>query len=404
MSSSRSGLAEPSLQALTARVQNDFLERYRRQPSVIVAAPGRVNLIGEHIDYNDGFVLPLALERYVVIAADRQLRDKQSTKPEIRLYSMEMSESAVIPLNESTEPYHNSWVSYVEGVVAGFAKLGETAAASDAVIGSNVPVGGGLSSSAALEVATATWLEQLTGRQLDPRQKALLCQQAEHDFAGVPCGIMDQFSSVFGQADQLMLIDCRSQQVQAVPFDSSDVSVLITNSNVRHELSGGEYAERRAQCDSALSKLNYTTWRDVSMEDVHAARDELTETEFQRARHVVTEINRTVQAAQGFRESNWETVGRLMYASHESLRDDYEVSCGELDALVEIARSLGEEGGVIGSRMTGGGFGGCTVTLVKNEQLDAVISTLSTQYESATGIKPACFSSRPARGAHVIKV
>jgi galactokinase len=368
---------------------------------LLVAAPGRVNLIGEHIDYNDGFVLPLALERYVVIASAPQ--EKEFLPALIRLHSTNYAESETIRLDQSIQPGRQGWVSYVEGVLAGFIELGENIPAFDAVIGSTVPLGGGLSSSAALEVATATLLEQVTGRKLALREKALLCQKAEHQFAGVPCGIMDQFSSVFGQADELMLIDCRSQKIETVPFDSSDISVLITNSNVKHELTGGEYAVRRSQCDSALDKLDQTTWRDVTVSDLEQRRAALTDAEFRRARHVVSEINRTIEAANAFRNSDWDTAGRLMYASHDSLRDDYEVSCRELDKLVEIASTLGRQGGVIGSRMTGGGFGGCTVSLVHNEQLEAVIDTLTTQYESTTGIRPHCFSSRPARGAHVIR-
>ena len=401
MNTNEQTVAYSSLAALNERVESSFQQQFGRPASVVVAAPGRVNLIGEHIDYNDGFVLPLALERYVLVAAAP--REGDSSSSSIQLHSMELSETETICLDEAIRPGRQGWVSYIEGVLAGFIELGESIPAFDAVIGSTVPVGGGLSSSAALEVSTATLLEQLTGRKIEQLEKALLCQKAEHQFAGVPCGIMDQFSSVFGQADELMLIDCRSQEVEAVPFDSSDISVLITNSNVKHELTGGEYAKRRSECDSALKKLAQTTWRDVAFEDVEQAADALSDAEFRRARHVVSEISRTMQAAEAFRGSDWETAGRLMYASHDSLRDDYEVSCRELDVLVEIASELGKEGGVIGSRMTGGGFGGCTVSLVNNENLDSVMDALMSRYEATTGIKPHCFSSRPARGAHVIK-
>lgn len=389
-----------TIDQLVATTMAQLKEKYGRETDWVVAAPGRVNLIGEHIDYNDGFVLPLALERYVVIAASKNNIPSPSS---IRLHSLSLAETETISLEPSIQLRRQGWVSYVEGVLAGFVQLGETVPAFDAVVGSTVPLGGGLSSSAALEVATATLLEQITGRKLDLREKALLCQKAEHQFAGVPCGIMDQFSSVFGRADELMLIDCRSQEIETVPFDTSDISVLITNSNVKHELSGGEYAERRSQCESALKKLDQTTWRDVTLNDVGHRRDALNDAEFRRARHVVSEIRRTVEAAKALRNSDWETVGRLMYASHDSLRDDYEVSCHELDVLVESASAIGKQGGVIGSRMTGGGFGGCTVSLVYNEKLDSVIDALTSQYESTTGIRPSCFSSRPARGAHVIK-
>lgn len=387
------------LKRLVESTKIQFKAKYGWDADLVVAAPGRVNLIGEHIDYNDGFVLPMALERHVIIAASMNLLRSPTS---IRLHSINLGESQTIELREPMESGRQGWVCYVEGVIAGFLERGAVVPAFDAVFGSTVPLGGGLSSSAALEVATATLLEQLTGRQLEPREKALLCQQAEHRFAGVPCGIMDQFSSVFGQAGELMLIDCRSAEIEHVPFDSSEISVLITNSNVKHELTGGEYATRRSECDLALGKLGHSTWRNVTLDDLEKRRNVLTDAEFRRARHVVTEISRTIEAAKAFRGNDWDAVGQLMYASHDSLRDDYEVSCRELDFLVEIARKLGQRNGVIGSRMTGGGFGGCTVSLVENKKLNSVIESLKSQYESETGIKPNCFSSQPGRGAHVI--
>ncbi len=396
-----SSLTDATLTDLRERVEVDFLARFGRQPSVIVAAPGRVNLIGEHIDYNDGFVLPLALERYVLIAADS--RDGESTDRTICLHSQQLATTASIRVAGDIRPGSNDWTSYVSGVVAGFINLGVDIPAMDAVVGSTVPVGSGLSSSAALEVATATLIEHMTNHPLGLAQKALLCQKAEHDFAGVPCGIMDQFSSVFGQSNELMLIDCCTQSIEAVPFHAGDVSVLITNSNVKHELNGSEYASRRAECDSALQKIGKNSWRNVSLNDLERALKVLTEVELRRGRHVVNEISRTIQAADAFRQNDWFAAGELMYASHNSLRDEFEVSCSELDTLVEIAREIGSSGGVIGSRMTGGGFGGCTVSLVANDRLDSVIDILSLRYESETDIKPHCFSSRPAPGAHVLK-
>ncbi len=401
MSSSDRKIDHSLIDLLAEKVTQEFGRRFGRPATVIVAAPGRVNLIGEHIDYNDGFVLPLALDRYVLIAADRH--PAESNRSSIQLFSLEMATSETVQLDQPIEPGNTGWTSYVEGVIAGFVELGATIPGFDAVLGSNLPLGGGLSSSAALEVAMATLVEQLTGKSLERDEKALLCQRAEHRFAGVPCGIMDQFSSVFGIADELMLIDCRSQEIERVPFCSREISVLITNSNVRHELSGGEYAQRRAQCHSSLTKLNQSSWRNVSLDDVERARAALTEPEFRRARHVVSEIQRTIEAALAFRSEDWDAVGKLMYSSHDSLRDDFEVSCYELDILVEIASSIGSAGGVIGSRMTGGGFGGCTVSLVNNEQMESVSALISEQYESKTGITPHCFFSRPARGAHVIR-
>ena len=388
------------LAELETRVVHEFRSRYLRSPDCIVAAPGRVNLIGEHIDYNDGFVLPMAIERYVVIAGAS--RNSRAT-PSASFYSANLKEVAYIPIDVPLRPGPNGWVSYSAGVIAGFSERNLAIPAFDAVLESNVPLGGGLSSSAALEVATATLLEVLTNTALDPVEKALLCQQAEHRFAGVPCGIMDQFSSVFGEPNTLMLLDCRSQKIQPVPFETDEMTVLIINSNVKHELSGGEYAERRSQCGTALAKLNCESWRDVTVEHLTAAQDRLTAEESHRARHVVTEIARTQAAADAFRSGEWGAAGELMYASHESLRDDYEVSCRELDILVDLARGLGTTGGVIGSRMTGGGFGGCTVSLVSSDRVESVSNSLKSAYQAETGIKPQIFASRPARGAHVIR-
>ena len=387
------------LDELARQAERAYSDIFDGDPSVVVAAPGRVNLIGEHIDYNDGFVLPMAIERYVVIAATKSDAVNATAA---RVHSVDLDETIEVPLSGSTEPTLSGWASYIEGVVAGFAERGAPSPPFNAVIVSSVPQGGGLSSSAAIEVATATLLESLTNCQLTPVEKALLCQRAEHLFAGVPCGIMDQFSSVMGQPNQLMLIDCLSKGCQLVPFDSSDVSVLITNSNVKHELTGGEYANRRSDCDQALAKIGKQSWRDVALADIDAASDSLSSTEFRRARHVVTEIARTVQAQTAFQQSDWRRLGELMYASHDSLRHDFEVSCDELDLLVEVVANMKPHDGVIGSRMTGGGFGGCTVSLVRNQKIDSVIESLKSAYKNVTGFECECFSSRPARGAHVL--
>ena len=392
---------------LRQRVESEFRSRFGCEPTVIAAAPGRVNLIGEHIDYNDGFVLPMAIERYVIIAAaprvggasDSSLADSQVAN----FYSSDLQESVKVPLAASSAPTLSSWGRYVEGVVSGFVACGCNVPPLNAVIGSNVPAGGGLSSSAALEVATATMIEGLTEHQLDPAEKALLCQRAEHQFAGVPCGIMDQFSSVFGKSGELMLLDCSSQAIKPVPFDDQNVSVLIINSNVEHELAGGQYAKRRDQCESALKAIGKTSWRDVLPENLEQARTSLSEDQYACGRHVVTEIERTLQAAAAFESKQWENVGKLMFASHESLQHDYCVSCNELDVLVRLARQLGTAGGVYGSRMTGGGFGGCTVTLVRTDQIDSVSRKILSRYKSETGISATSFSSRPAIGAHVVQ-
>ena len=374
-----------------------FARCFGHPPRWLVAAPGRVNLIGEHTDYNDGFVLPMAIERHIFIAADR------NPGREVTLHSVTTGETATFNMRPKMEPGEPGWSNYVRGVIAGFQKGRKKLPAFDAVIESTLPYGGGLASSAALEVATATLLEAMAGAPLDPIQKALLCQQAEHDFAGVPCGIMDQFTSILARENHALLLDCRSRTAIPVPMTNPDVTVLIINTNVRHKLAESEYAKRRAQCEAAARTLKVPALRDATPEALAAARAQLDPVVFRRARHVITENERTLQAARAIQASDWPVVGQLMYDSHASLRDDYAVSCPELDAVVEIARGIGPAGGVIGCRMTGGGFGGCAVSLVKTEAVRRITRTIDGAYEKKAGRQATIFSSRPAGGARVLK-
>ena len=390
-------MPDTRLELLTANVVAKFEEKFSVQPDIVVAAPGRVNLIGEHIDYNDGFVLPMAIERYTVIAA----KVDQENKSTATLYSVDMDEQVEISLVDPNEREDSHWSNYVTGVVSGMVKdKGFSVPGFQAVAKSNVPIGGGLSSSASLEVAAATVIEAVTGQSIPKVDKALVCQKAEHQFAGVPCGIMDQFSSVLCESDHVLLLDCRDQSFQQIPFSNPDIVVLIINSEVKHELSGGEYAQRRSQCEDALEKLGAKSYRDVTLQQVQEKKAELDPVVFNRAHHVVTEIARTVKTAEAMKKNAWQTVGELMYASHASLRDDFEVSCKELDVLVDIA---GKTDGVIGARMTGGGFGGCIVALVQGNKADSISDSICREYESQTGVKPTAFMTRPGQGAHVIR-
>jgi galactokinase len=389
-----------TLKELAAQAAQQFAKIYGRQPCWIVAAPGRVNLIGEHTDYNDGFVFPMAIERYTVIAADRPAAGTKL----IRLCSIHSDKPAMIDLARPLKPFpKGTWANYPAGVIAGFLARGLNPGGFDALVYSTVPLGGGLSSSAALEVAMATLLETITGRKLDPVEKALLCQKAEHDFAGMPCGIMDQFISVMGRENRLLLLDCRSRKPELVPMTDPAVAVLIVNTNVKHELTGSEYPTRRKQCETAAKILGVPSLRDATADLLERAKVKMDKVVYRRARHVIGEIERTTHAAEGVRASNWPTVGQLMYASHASLRDDYEVSCPELDAVVEIAGRIGIKGGIFGCRMTGGGFGGCAVALVKTEAVDLITNRLAAEYRKKTGIEPTIFVSRPASGALVVK-
>ena len=386
-----------SLDLMMGRTSELFRRCFGHAPRWVVAAPGRVNLIGEHTDYNDGFVLPMAIERYILIAGST------NSGPEVTLHSVTPGETANFSIRPKVKPGEPGWSNYLRGVIAGFQKSGKKLAAFDAVIESNLPYGGGLASSAALEVAVATLLEAMTGQTLDPIEKALLCQRAEHDFAGVPCGIMDQFTSILGQENHALLLDCRSRTTTPVAMTNPSVTVLIINTNTRHKLAESEYAKRRSQCETAARALMVPALRDATLEGLEAARGQLDPVVFRRARHVIGENERTLQAARAIQASDWAVVGRLMYGSHASLRDDYEVSCPELDAVVEIAQGIGEAGGVIGCRMTGGGFGGCAVSLVKTEAVQRITRSLGAAYEKKAGTQASIFSSRPAAGVRILK-
>jgi galactokinase len=387
-----------SLDLMAGRAAQLFTRCFGHQPRWIVAAPGRVNLIGEHTDYNEGFVLPMAIRRYILIAADT------NTRRQVTLHSETTGETANFSIRPKVERGEPGWSNYVRGVIAGFQKLGKGATGFDAVIESTLPLGGGLASSAALEVATATLLEAMTGPALEPLEKALLCQRAEHDFAGVPCGIMDQFASILAQEDHALLLDCRSRTATSVAMTDPAVTVLIINTNIRHKLAESEYAKRRSQCEAAARVLKVAALRDATPEALNNARRQMEPAVFRRARHVISENARTVQAAQAIQASDWAKVGELMYASHASLHEDYEVSCPELDTVVEIAQSIGEAGGVIGCRMTGGGFGGCAVSLVRTDAVQRTTRALDGAYEKKTGHQVNIFSSRPAAGAGGLKL
>ena len=388
----------PNLADLVSDAAAGLLQRLNANAAITATAPGRVNLIGEHIDYCDGFVMPFAIDRHIVIAGcangTKDARVATALDEEIAVFDVAVPQAVGAP----------KWSNYLRGVIRGFQDRGYHIPGFDAYIISSIPGGAGLSSSAALECATATFLEGLLDTVMDTREKALLCQQAEHDFANVPCGIMDQFASAFGKANRLILIDCQSGEPELVPFESPDLTVLIANTMVHHELSDGGYAARRKHTEDGLAIIGKASWRDVTEADVSTAWDKLGEPVNRRSRHVVGEIARTIAAAAALARNDFEALGPLMAASHDSLRDDFEVSCPELDIMVNIARKLGRAGGVIGARMTGGGFGGSTVTLCESSKASEIAAVLAAEYQQATGIAPQIFASRPSQGAHLVAV
>lgn len=389
-------------QDVVERARAAFLRRFGHGPEWAACAPGRVNLIGEHTDYTGGFVLPVAIDR-VCVAVGSPAADPALS----RIVAADLGEEAALDWREGVEVGDGagrmgkgSWLSYVAGVAAEFGDVvrgrGGAMANVDIAVASAVPVGSGLSSSAAVEVATATLLEAATGVTLEAAEKALLCQRAEHRYAGVPCGIMDQFVSVMGREGHALLIDCRSREATLVPVPPGAALVVI-DTGVRHALASGEYAQRRAACEAAAARLG-TTLRDAAMGAVERAFPE-GDPLLPIARHVVSENQRTQEAAAALRAGNLTRLGRLMRESHASLRDDYRVSCAELDAVVDAAAGVG---GVYGARMTGGGFGGCAIAVCAPGAVGgveaAVMGVATWQAERACRV----FEVRAGDGARVV--
>jgi galactokinase len=361
--------------------------------SVEARAPGRVNLIGEHTDYNEGFVMPAAIQLGCLVAIAG--RDDGG----LVARSENLQETVELELGFSGRR-RGRWSDYVQGVAVALEQEGLRLRGANLLIHSEVPIGSGLSSSAALEVATGLALLANSGLELEHMQLARLCQRAESEFVGARCGIMDQFTACFGQAGHALLLDCRSLEYRPLPLPAG-VALVICDSGVRHELAGGEYNARRAQCEAgvrvlAREKPQVRALRDVTMDDLERKRPELGEVVYRRCRHVVTENARVQQAADALERCDLREFGRLMGESHRSLRDDYEVSCTELDVLVELAGKLD---GVYGARMTGGGFGGCTINLLEKEKVEEFRRSLSAGFQQATGRAAKIYVSEAAAGA-----
>mmetsp|Transcript_28585 Transcript_28585/g.35062 ORF Transcript_28585/g.35062 Transcript_28585/m.35062 type:complete len:399 (-) Transcript_28585:92-1288(-) len=388
-------------------VKNLFLTSFGSgsglENTVCVVAPGRVNLIGEHTDYQEGYVMPLAIEyKTTIIARKNGLGDT------CRIVSAQQNNKVEEFLTTDLKPGERKWIKYVQGVIAEYQKDIKETVCFDAAISSSVPQGGGLSSSASLEVATASMLEALYEiDSVSPTEKALRCVEAEHIYAKVPCGIMDQFASTMATKDNALLIDCRSRLGTPVPLDDSSIAIVVANSNAPHELTGSEYSDRVDQCNKSVEFLqqkypekNIKSLRDVNFEEIEAVRDELDEIIYKRALHVITENDRVLKALEASRDKKHNIFGKLMVASHCSLRDNFEVSTFELDCLVEIAIKVN---GVYGSRMTGGGFGGCTVSLVKKDSVPLLLDTLKEEYKAKTnGKECTCFVTSACQGTHVV--
>lgn len=382
---------DPSPGSAQAGLARRFEARFGAIPRVF-RAPGRVNLIGEHTDYNDGFVMPAAIHFYCWVAASARDDGK------LVIHSENLNEGVTVDLDHA-QPSGN-WSDYAVGAAVIPHRNGKRLRGANLLICSDVPIGAGLSSSAAIEVSVALAVLSLAGHEVDRKQLALWCQRAENEFAGMRCGIMDQFIACHGRAGHALKLDCRTLGYELLPMQAG-VEIVICNTMVKHKLAGGEYNIRRAQCEEGVRKLaavlpQVRALRDVSSGQLESHRNLLDPLVYRRCRHVVTENERVQLAASALNSGDFKSFGKLMDESHESLRRDYEVSCAELDQMVKFARM---QAGVLGARITGGGFGGCTVNLVRTEDVSWFQRNITDAYHEATGLTPEIYVCGASDGA-----
>lgn len=365
------------------------------------SALGRVNLIGEHTDYNEGFVLPIAIGKKIIMLG--QLRNDRL----VQVFDFGYKVEAKFSLSNLSPSKKDTWTNYLMGVMDEMQKAGYPLQGANLIFISNIPKGAGLSSSAALEVVTALTMAKLNLLEIKPVEMALLCRRAENNFVGVSCGIMDQYVSCLGQKNYTLFIDCRSNDYELIPFKDPNYQVLICNSKIKRGLVNSEYNRRREECKIATEffkhKLNreIRALRDITIDEYKKYQAQLPEIISRRARHVISENYRVQAGVQALRMGNYSTFGQLMIESHQSLKDDYEVSCAELDLLVDLSL---KQKGVLGVRMTGAGFGGCTVNLLRREHIDAFEKTIKQGYKKITGIIPDIYVTPPAEGAKVLEL
>ncbi|MDY5447294.1 MAG: galactokinase [Sodaliphilus sp.] len=374
------------------KLRTAFTERFSSNP-VFYASAGRINLIGEHTDYNGGFVFPGAIDKYIMTAININDTDK------VRLYSVDMNQYTEFGLREEDKPAEQ-WACYVFGVCREVIKRGFEVKGFDAVFAGDVPLGAGLSSSAALESCFAYALNDLfNDNKISIFELALIGQSTEHNYCGVNCGIMDQFASVFGKKDCLMRLDCRSLEFKYFPFKPVGYKLVLVNSQVKHELVDSPYNKRRESCERVAKTLGVETLRDADMSMLEAAKAQISDEDYKRAVYVIGEKQRVLDVCEALEKGDYETVGQRMYETHHGLSKDYEVSCEELDFLNDVAK----ECGVTGSRIMGGGFGGCTINLVKEDLYDTFVQTAKTKFNEKYGIEPIIIDVVISDGAHKVE-
>lgn len=383
---------------MKALLEKYFLEQYQQQPTIIVRSPGRVNIIGEHADYNNGFVLPAAIDKAAYLAVS--LRDDN----EIHLTALNLNEQFSTTVDELKPIGDVSWPNYILGSAAQFLKRSITLPGFNAVLTSNVPIGAGLSSSAAVECATVFALNHLLQTNIERVDMVSMAQKAEHEYAGVMCGIMDQFASMMGKANQVIKLDCRSLEYEYVPFKLDGIKIVLLNTNVKHSLASSEYNTRRLECMQAVEMIQayhpeVLSLRDATVEMLDQYVLPFNDLVYQRSRFVVDEMKRLNQACQYLQDDNISALGNCMFKTHDGLSRQYEVSCKELDFLVDFVRSRKE---VIGARMMGGGFGGCTINLVQADKIDSLINGIKPAYEEAMGLPLDYYIATIQNGTEII--
>lgn len=381
---------------LAEEIKNKFTEKFNQEP-LLVRSPGRVNMIGEHTDYNEGFVLPAAIDKEVIVAIAKNNTDT------CNLYSNDLNESFSFNLS-NLEKTDKHWTHYLLGVVEQFQKDGFKIEGFNCAFGGNIPMGAGLSSSAALECCLSFALNELFNLNIEKIDLVKMSQKAENEFVGVKCGIMDQFISVFGKKNHVLKLDCKTLNYEYFPFEFNDVKVVLFDTQVKHSLASSEYNTRREECETGVGILkkhypHINSLRDVTIDMLNKYKNELSEVVYRRCKYVVTENQRLLDACSALEKNDLNSFGKLMFQTHEGLKNDYEVSCRELDCLVDLVK---DENDVLGSRMMGGGFGGCTINIIKENSIDDISQRVSKKYHEITGKQLQIYTGKIENGTTII--
>lgn len=378
--------------SLITLIRNTFLSQYHSKP-VLVSAPGRINIIGEHTDYNDGYVLPAAINKSIIAALGKSERDVCS------VFALDVEEFFEFTLENIRSINSGGWQNYVLGVVAEIQKKGLKLSPFNIVFGGDIPHGAGLSSSAALENSIVFGLNEVFDLKLSKNEMILISQQAEHNYVGVKCGIMDQYASMFGIKDSALLLDCKIIESEALKIDFEDYQIVLVNTNVKHSLVDAAYNERREVCEKVASILNVKALREATEECLNAVKLQLSQSEFQKALYIIQENERVLKAAQMIKEHRLDELGKLLFEAHHGAQHQFEISCDELDFLVAYAKNSEH---VIGARMMGGGFGGCTINLVKKTHILEFEEDIKTSYKQHFGIDSSVYFINLANGVQLI--